>query len=602
MRIGGLASGIDTDSIIKDLMAAQRIPLNKLNQKKQLLEWKRDDYRALNNKILEFRNLAFDMKLQGGYLSKKASISQESIVSVAATSSANEGQYTIKINELAKTASLTSGDLAGAAGGSKTLDSLGLSSDTQITITGSKGSKTINIKQADSIDTLVATINAESTSTGVKVNYDANMDRMFFTSAESGESSQIRLELGNGDNIGSMLGISSNAEVSEGSVSFASKNTIIDNTLGGTETLTIGYDGQSYSFDITATTKIGELVDQINAEMRGSGVTVSLNDSGELSFHNDDSGKAIGFSESAGSGLINTLGVNALAVNTSAIVAKGSDAVVEFNGIEARYDSNTFSIAGMNFTAKQVSDTVVDIGVTQDVDAVFDRIKSFVEKYNTLLDDVNKELLEKRHRDFKPLTAEEREAMSEDEIKIWEEKARSGMLRNDGMLSNGISSMRFALTNSVADLPVGQIKSLSEIGISNANIAGKSISGSYSDRGKLYIDETKLKKALTEKPEEVMALFTQNGDTEGTDGIATRLYDQASQLFEQITEKAGTTTTHEEKYLMGKENKDINERIDRLKLRMIDLEDRYYKQFTAMEKYINQMNSQSAWLAQQFSS
>ena len=33
---------------------------------------------------------------------------------------------------------------------------------------------------------------------------------------------------------------------------------------------------------------------------------------------------------------------------------------------------------------------------------------------------------------------------------------------------------------------------------------------------------------------------------------------------------------------------------------LISVENRYWKQFTAMEKAIQQMNAQSAWLAQQF--
>ena len=55
MRIAGLASGMDIDSIVKNLMAAERMPLDKLKQKKQILEWQRDDYRALNTKMLSFR-------------------------------------------------------------------------------------------------------------------------------------------------------------------------------------------------------------------------------------------------------------------------------------------------------------------------------------------------------------------------------------------------------------------------------------------------------------------------------------------------------------------------------------------------------------------
>ena len=46
MRISGLASGMDTESMIRDMMNAHRIPLDKITQKKQYVEWQLDDYRS----------------------------------------------------------------------------------------------------------------------------------------------------------------------------------------------------------------------------------------------------------------------------------------------------------------------------------------------------------------------------------------------------------------------------------------------------------------------------------------------------------------------------------------------------------------------------
>lgn len=505
LRIGGLASGIDTDTLVKQLMEAQRIPLNKIAQKKQLLEWKRDDYRAMNNKILEFRNAAFDMQLQSSYLTKKASSSNDSIISVSGKGSAIDGQYTIKVESLANSAEFSTGKLSGAAGGNVTLaNKLGLTgSGNKLTIAGEK-SATINLNANDSVDSMINSINEQSSVTGIKAIYDASMDRIFFKSAKTGEKAKIELSLKN-----------------------------------------------------------------------GSGTELNINDV---------------FKTTANPAGSKTINVN------------GTDAKVIFNGLEATYPTNTFEIAGLTFTAKQKSDEVVNIGVSHDVDGVFDKIKNFVEKYNSLIDEINKETTEKRYRDFQPLSDEEREAMSEDEIKRWEEKARSGMLANDQLLSNGLYSLRRALSDSVGGLPTGQLKNLAEIGISNVNIVGKTVTGDYGDRGKLYIDEEKLKKALTENPEEVMALFVTDGETEANDGIATRLYDKASELFKQITEKAGSINSVDDTYSMGKENKRLSEDIERLKVRLADLETRYYKQFTAMESYLNKMNAQSAWLSQQFSS
>ncbi len=413
MRVSGLASGMDTDEIIKSLMKAQRIPMDKLSQKKQLLEWKRDDYRTLNNKILEFRNAAFDMKLESSYLAKKVTSSQESIVSVTGSPAANEGQYTLNIEKLAKSASLTSGDLTGAASSTKTIGSLGLVSDTQLKITGEKGIKSINIKTGDTIEQLVTAINNESASTGVKVSYDSTMDRLFFNSSKTGETSKINLELVNGESINNILGV----ESKDGAQSFASKSSLVNGALVGTSVFTVNYDNIDYDFNVTNTTTVGDLVDQMNNDLNGAGINVYLNSSGKLSVYNRDTTKTVLYSDDQGSSVVNALGLDAMTVNNSITSVTGSNAKVLFNGIEAEYDSNTFSIVGMTFNAKQVSATTVDIGVSQDVDTVVDTIKKFVEKYNSLIDEVNKEVIEKRDRDYQPLTDAEREDLDDDEIK-----------------------------------------------------------------------------------------------------------------------------------------------------------------------------------------
>ena len=78
MRIGGLASGMDIDQLVGDLMKAERMPLDKLTQKKQYLEWQRDDYREMNKSLLELDTLIFDgVFKQGSYAKKTVSVSSK---------------------------------------------------------------------------------------------------------------------------------------------------------------------------------------------------------------------------------------------------------------------------------------------------------------------------------------------------------------------------------------------------------------------------------------------------------------------------------------------------------------------------------------------
>ncbi|TXK80944.1 flagellar filament capping protein FliD [Paenibacillus sp. N3.4] len=270
------------------------------------------------------------------------------------------------------------------------------------------------------------------------------------------------------------------------------------------------------------------------------------------------------------------------------------------NNISAQYDSNTFSFNGTNITVKKLGEASVT--TTRDVDTVFNTIKSFVDKYNDLIASINTKMSEKKYKDFQPLTDEERSSMKDDQIKAWEEKAKSGTLHNDSLLSNGLTNFRSSFSKIVQGLPTGALKSLSEIGISSSSMGGSSVSGSYMDNGKIYLDEDKLKKAIADKPDEVMALFNANDgikDSDLGDGLATRLYDRANALMDSITARAGATTSVDTTYVMGKNIKDINTRIDNLTTSLDVLQTRYYKQFTAMEKYISQMQAQSSQLTSQ---
>lgn len=597
LRITGLASGIDYESMITKIMDAQRVPLDKLNQKKQINQWKQDDYRTLNNKLLDFKNAAFDMRLQSGYLTKSASSSNDSIATVTGTANAIEGQYTLKVQQLAGAATITSGKLTGSK-----LSDMGISTSSTITIKGAKGSVALTINPNDSFEQFAANFNSLSTSTGVKVSYDSTLKTMFFSSTKTGADASIDLKGANLNQLLNMTGVS--AQTITGSVDSLTSTTPLS-TVSGTQTLTVKVAGVDHTFDVTSSTTVGELINSMNNDLQSSGVTVSLDKDGKLQFTNPDSSKTIAFAESD-SDLLDYLGLSSPTNQTDspALHAVGKNAIIFFNDVKGEYDSNSFTVAGLSVTAKQENSTTAStITVTQDVDSVFNKIKSFVEKYNDLISSINSELSEERYRDYSPLTDAQRKEMSETQIEQWEAKAKSGLLTNDSMLTSSLYAMRQTLSSAVGGLGKGQLKFLSDIGVSSSLISGSSVSGNYLDNGKLYIDETKLKQMIADKPDEVMALFTANDNDDKSsagDGIAIKLYDQASKIFNQIVDRAGTSTSVKTTYLLGKESLDLDDQISRLKTRLDDMETRYYNQFTAMETYISQMNARSNSLASMF--
>src|SRR5690625_7216747 len=110
-------------------------------------------------------------------------------------------------------------------------------------------------------------------------------------------------------------------------------------------------------------------------------------------------------------------------------------------------------------------------------------IKQFVEQYNQVVEAIHTSQREENHRDYLPLTEEQKEEMSDKQIELWEERAKSGILRGESILSNGLFSMRQSWYSNVDS--EGAFTSITNIGITT--------SPDYADGGKLIIDEEKLR-------------------------------------------------------------------------------------------------------------
>src|SRR5690625_1427828 len=104
MRVGGIASGMDIDAMVKKLMEAERMPLTRLQQQQTTLEWKRDAFRDINSHLLELDNMMLDMKYSTTYKPKAASSSNSDAITATATSNATYGSYEIKVDQLATNA------------------------------------------------------------------------------------------------------------------------------------------------------------------------------------------------------------------------------------------------------------------------------------------------------------------------------------------------------------------------------------------------------------------------------------------------------------------------------------------------------------------
>lgn len=501
MRIGGLASGMDIDKIVGDLMKVERAPIDKLKQKKQLLEWQRDAYRDMNRVLNDLDRMIFDgVMRQSTFLQKKVTSSNENIVTATSTPSASN--QTVEISNIARLATAarwTSGEIKnknksdGAVDVNASLasqfDGVPTTLSFQVTKPGSTTPETVSISidpNTDTLNTLINKLNSNAT-LGVRAFYDEHTKKMVITKNETGEGSSIKITA-----------------------------------------------GQVF------------LQDQLKFQV---GENILQKDAGT-----------------------------------------GQNARFTINGLETERPSNTFTINGMTYTLKNTHTGTVTISSTTNTDAIFNSIKSFIDKYNETIDEINKKLKETRYRDYQPLTDEQREQLTEKQAEKWEEKAKSGILRGDSILSNALSSMRQALYRKVEAASEG-FQQLAQIGITTT--------ANYLEGGKLIIDEAKLKQKIEENPEAVYRLFSNNGEG-ANKGIVLQLRDEIKKTIKSIEDKAGNTLKTVNQYIIGKNILDIDTRISEAEDRLKRVEDRYWKQFSAMEKAVQRANSQSMYLMNAF--
>jgi flagellar hook-associated protein 2 len=616
-RITGMATGMDTESIVKKLMDVERIPLNRLKQKQQTQIWLIDSYRQWNSDLFGFRNTdLFNMKMSKTYNTFDVGSALPNSVTGTASTSAITGNYSLSIKQLAESATFTSSKLQ--LDTTKTLGDTAqgirrLTADTSVTInvyndsTNPSAFQTANIAvtTTDTISTVVSKINsatdASGKNLGLQAIYDPNLQQFLVKTKATGATTKIEFtnlspELSN------TLGIGTNASVT-GSTTVTPATPV--NITNGNKDMTINLGGGvSATINLTALkyTSSQALADEINLQIGknstlANNVSASVDTTGKITLTSMAVGTqssltvtggaatAIGFPTTTRTGTMGTLSVS------------GKNADITFNGQQVTtFTSNNVTLMGMNLTLKSPTVDVsgnpitTNITVSKNVDTAFNNIKDFVTKYNEMIDKMTKATTEAVYRDFLPLLDEQKSDMSEKQIEQWEAKAKSGLLRGDGIMTDLYNKLR-NIMNSVVSTG-SSYNSLSSIGIASRN---------YQDKGKLHIDETKLKAALEKDPDAVQKLFSQVGDTAtGTNGLVNRISDEMQGSIKKLTAKAGSMGNSQyDQSIIGRMLSRLQTDITRQNDRLAKKENLYYKQFAAMEEAVAKFNSQSSWLYQQ---
>lgn len=697
VRIGGLASGMDIDTIVGDLMKAERMPVNKLKQKKQVIEWRRDDYRSMNNLFLDFRKELTTMKLSSTFRARTTSSTNDARVSATANSSASESSFSISsVKQLASAETVkNAGSIAGSSfDSSKSLVSQTLSTGVTWS-TGVVESKTVKASadgtnvnlglSASEITNIDATklaswsvkVNGQSfevvTGTPVagkdQVQFNTGTGELIFgntiakdstvavkyvsqnktetTSAITKDTQALQLSNGALNNITGLklnigtapsevltlepvTGEPNSKKIMRGTEEVGVLDTVTGNikisdsmrTLAGSTTepikLELTYDQKYTDFSVSSyktggvkvtenflvkgTESLNQVINEVNSSTAGvtmfyddftKSMTMTRKVTGDL----NTAGNEIEFT---GAFIKDTLKFG----TGSQVTTNGANAKFTINGLETERTSNTFDMNGVTFTLKQTfnndpiaannTDPAISVNINNDTTKVFENIIKFVDKYNELIDKVQKKTSETYYKDYQPLTDEQRETLSDKQQEQWEEKSKSGLLRRDSILTGALSQMRSNFYTPVENAEVSPLfKQLASIGITTT--------ANYLEGGKLTINEADLKKAIEEDPLSVERLFNASGTTDGQKGIAQRLYDTSNEIMDKLKAKAGNAFSTNQQFSLGKDLLSVDSQIKRFESRLTQVEDRYWRQFTAMEKAIQKANSQSAYLMQQFS-
>lgn len=298
--------------------------------------------------------------------------------------------------------------------------------------------------------------------------------------------------------------------------------------------------------------------------------------------------------DAMGLGEITGVAVSDGGANGMAVVA-AANAEFILDGATMEETSNNFTVNGitLNFVSTTYNKDTgeydnVQITVGKDSDSTYNLVKEALTEYNKLIEEMNDLYSADSARGYAPLTSEQKEAMTEEDIKNWEDKIKGSLLRRDDTLGSLLSSMRTALSSSYTDEKTGKTFSLSSFGI---------VTGNYTENGKLHIygdadDATyasytdRLKTALEENPDQVMDVLT---------NVFGKLYDTMTEKCAKTEISSALTFYNDKQYssLLEDYEDDLETMEDRIK----DLEDKYYKQFTAMETALSKLQSQQNSLA-----
>ena len=642
MRLSGLISGMDTESIIQELVSAKQTKVDNTKKAKTKHEWKQDAWKSLNTKLKNLQSkYVANLRFSSSYMKKTTKVSYSSAVSVITGEDAVNGVQELSVKQLAKTAYLTGGKVQAGAEGKK-WDALSKISDVMGAdfkagdITFTTGGKTVDIEVTE--DTTISDFLSKIKASGLNANFDAGQQRFFISAKQSGADSNFSMTADNvgGAKILAALGLQVSLKDDPDSLkqyqeyaSYYNENDK-DATIAGMRSLIdgdIATQTQNYldryknlvELKKEAEDKITELKkdsDKNEAAIKAQeeslaayekemkditdsyiDITTATGDDGEVTYTataKEDFKKNVeeSYYEKAAYASEVLKKYNAgTDVEGYATKIEGRDARIVLNGAEFTSANNTFAVNGLTFTAlaETKADEVVTVTTQDDTDGIYNMLKDFLKEYNSIINEVDKLYNADSAKGYEPLTDDEKDAMSESEAEKYETKIKDALLRKDSSLSSIRSGFVEVMSKGIE--VNGKTMYLSSFGINTLSYftAGDNEKNMYHidgdpDDASTSGNADKLKSMIASDPDTVVSFFTQ---------LSKNLYSKMNDLSKPVEGYRSYGSFYDDKK-MKTDYDDYKTKISDLEEKLADYEDKWYKKFSSMETALAKLQSSTS--------
>lgn len=650
-RITGMYSGMDTESLINDLMKARRKKTEKTTKNQTKLEWKQEKWNDLNTKLKKLLSgTVSSMRWSTTFQKKAATSSNPNAVSVIAGEGAMNSVQNLSVKKLATSGYLTGAKMSATEGTELTAESKisdlkfggsAFAGTGSFSVTVGGNTTTINVNEDTSIQSVVNQLN----NAGVSANFDEKNQRLFIGAKTSGKDADftITADNANGNMALSALGINTapSADAKAKYTALAAYSSSLVYGEGGafdsdatidklqSDTSSDAYKQMMSLAKSDYTARVNNVQSEYNAleadikrlEAESQNDTLTDDDKAHVNeeleskkaefeskkaeldtmkayleadvYDSESKTKAVNTLKDQVEFAQSALSDDTSMVNTGAVRLTGSDAVIELNGVEFSGATNNITVNGLTFMCNSVAENIT-ITTQEDTNGIYDMVKSFIKEYNEIINEMDS-LYNAASTKIEPLTDEEKDAVSEKEAEKLEKQVKDAVLRRDENLGSVFNGMR-EIMNSGFEVN-GTMMYLSSFGIST----GGYFETAEGQRNAFHIDgdkddlvtagnADKLKSLIATDSESVVSFFTQLGKS---------LYSKMQDLSAS-SEDSSFGSFFDDKRIK-KELADYKSRIQKEEEDLAKAEDKYYAKFTAMEVALSKMESKNSYLSGLFS-